>query len=258
MTLSAFLARYLPFAIGHLFSPKARATWKFIGRKYYLFLLMILGIWTDELFECFSFDTASNFNPDDTFEKIVMNKNKFSVDMRAIVAPRAITLMLIPQLTVLSLYTISTAGDPLFVFSDKCRGMLHQLYMSRSGSIEISRQREMRQGGFTTDARERGTYWIVYLRSFQVYTESSRVIRHLIMAFYVFESIGFMYGDINILVFFTLAIMFPYIAFTSLEVVVQVGKLFSIEDSDFRNMGIPIKLAAYRSNRGERKDGDTM
>ena len=211
---------------------------------------MVMGIWTDELFECFTFETASAFNPEDSLEQTVGNRDAFSVEMRSIVAPRAITLMLVPQLTVVSLYAMSVAGDPLFITSNSCRGMLHTLYVNREHTIELSRQREKRTGGYTTDARERGVHWIVYLRSFQVYAESSRIVRHLVNTVYVLISIGFMYANVKLVIDITMLLLFPYIFFTSLEVVVQVGKILSIEDKDFRDFGIPVRKHVRAETEG--------
>ena len=139
-------------------------------------------------------------------------------------------LMLMPQLAVLSMYNVATAGSPLLVYSDECRERLPPIFVNNA--LEISQEREMNQSGATRSASERKLYWTVYLKSFRIHFETSRGIQFIISPFQYITSFGLMYGNIRFWILLSLIVLIPYIFVNSLDVVVFVGKWFQITDDE--------------------------
>ena len=53
------LHAYYTFTLGHLLSPVPRKTWWLIGKKYTLYILMVLEVWTKDVYLCYEFETPA-------------------------------------------------------------------------------------------------------------------------------------------------------------------------------------------------------
>ena len=201
-------------------------------KKYYYYILSVFGIWNNATYKSFRFSKP----PLDEASAKITNKGaenrlKFSDEMSATISTRALCLMFIPQLAVVSMYAVATAGSPLLLYSAECRERLPPIILNNA--LEISQEREMNQSGANTSACERKVYWVVYLKSFRIYFELSRGIQYFIHLFQYITSFGLMYGNVLFWILLSMSILIPYSIASSLDVIVFVGKWFRVTDDDF-------------------------
>jgi len=266
----AFALTNCTFGIGQIASPYARNIWFHVAKKYYFFMLSVFGIWTKSTYKCFRFSDprgeskdkitdddedlsvfgiwtdltykCSRFSPSsESKDKITDddadNRTSFSDEMSATIVTRALVLMLVPQLAVVSMYAVATAGCPLLVFSKDCRGRLPPPFVDNALEISMERvEKEMNKEGEKRSVRELKQYWVAYVKSYRIYLQLSRVIQYFISLFQYIVSYGLVYGNAKVWVLVSMIFLFPYIIVSSLDVVVFIGKCFQMTDDDFKGI----------------------
>jgi hypothetical protein len=100
--------------IGQLLVPGGRYCWWCVLWKYWSFLLLSLGVWKEETYQCLGL-------PERVFQFVhgSMLGEDFLNSLQAVVATRAILWQIIPPFSILSIYTMNTANSPLVTASIK-------------------------------------------------------------------------------------------------------------------------------------------
>ena len=212
--------------IGQFFTNVGRGGWYIIVRKYFLFITIALGIWTDECYQSFNFDTTMYFNENRKYQK-----NDCDQYLRAIISPRAVLLQLFSPLTILSTYSVFTCGYPIGIYSKDLKDKLNPLFIKDSLSIQLSREQE--NSGSDLSAAERSVLWTVYLKSYSVYWFESRAIQYFHRFFSFVAVIGIIYYPLAF-IFLSLIVFFPYILFAYVDIMVLIGKQINLQDEDLK------------------------
>jgi len=212
--------------VGQLFTNVGRGAWYVIIRKYFLFIMIALGIWTDECYQSFNFETTIYYNDNRKYQK-----NDCDKYLRAIIAPRAVLLQLFSPFTVLSIYSVFTCGYPIGIYSKELKKKLNPLFIKDSLSIQLNREKE--ESCSDLSAAERSVLWTVYLKSYSVYWFESRAIQYFQRFFSFVVVIGINYYPL-LFIFLSLVVFFPYILFAYVEIMVLIGKQINLQDEDFK------------------------
>ena len=116
--VNAFTGFLAYFGIGWLFSKTGCKVCYTITEKYMIFFCVCLGIWTEKGFQGYEFPTH-NRNGRDISE---LTTSFFTYTL----APRAVLLQIIPELTFLSVFVLHTVANPLpfLIFSKKLHAKL--------------------------------------------------------------------------------------------------------------------------------------
>ena len=211
--------------VGQLFTNIGRGAWYIIIRKCFLFIMIALGIWTDECYQSFNFDTTKYFNENRKYQK-----NDCDKYLRAIISPRAVLLQLFSPLTVLSVYSVFTCGYPIGIYSKELKEKLNPLFVTDSLSIQLNREKE--ESCSDLSAVERSVMWTVYLKSYSVYWFESRAIQYFQRFFSFVVVLGINYYP-KFFIFLSLVVFFPYILFAYVDIMVLIGKQINLQDEDF-------------------------
>ena len=212
--------------IGQLFTQVGRVAWYLILRKYFLFIQIALGIWNDESYQSFNFDTTMYY-----IEQRKYRKNDCEIFLRSIIAPRAVLLQLFSPLTVLSIYSVFTCGCPINIYSKELKEKLNPLFIKDALSIQLNREKE--ESGSDLSAAERSVLWTVYLKSYSVYWFESRAIQYFQRLFSFITVIGIIYYPL-FFILLSLVVFFPYILFAYVDIMVFIGKLINLQDEDLK------------------------
>ena len=212
--ISWALTRAVPFGLGHAallpFSSIARQVWFLIAKKYFRYLLALLGIWTNDVYNAFSFSTVINRPVDQTVAEF---RRAFADELEAIIATRALVLLMCPGAfaTAISMYATHIGDCPFYFLPDNkfpvapefiksyfpdyhdkykyakigfysmAEDISRNLPLFITNAIKISREREMERTGLSAqEIHDKGEYWIIYLKSFRVYANLSRAVRYFI------------------------------------------------------------------------------
>jgi hypothetical protein len=248
----------------HLFTSIGRSIWYIVYRKYCSYVMACLGIWMDSCVEGYDLENHSKIcisedidasddkmnDHDETSEQDIIikmqnmrhedftpHKNHRKIDshqmgevVRMIVAPRAVLLQVIPQLTPISVYAEIMADSPLFVFSKKAKPFFSDFLIRNS--LQIARVKEMKEANHTLTAAQRGVEWVVRLRAANVYVTESRLFKIVKNLFLFLFSLGVLYSNPEWWISVSMILLFPFLFISLLDVYVMTGKFFGITDDD--------------------------
>lgn len=215
--------------IGHFFSKSGLKCWHKVLKKYFQYLQVILGIWTDETFDEYGLESLYDnmcFKDDDS---------KMSRVIRGSIGPRAILLQIFPILTIASVVILYTCGHPLFVFSEKLKTSLPKLICLNPFAFALEKEKEL-----VYDRNEKAelNYWVVYIQTIRVFFLESRLLNFIFNFVLMSMAILLLYqnetANTTFLVLLTIVIFFA--AMFSLVVFVYVGEALGIRDEDFTNL----------------------
>lgn len=169
-----------------------------------------------------------DFTPHKNHRKI--DSHQMGEVVRMIVAPRAVLLQVIPQLTPISVYAEIMADSPLFVFSKKAKPFFSDFLIRNS--LQIARVKEMKEANHTLTAAQRGVEWVVRLRAANVYVTESRLFKIVKNLFLFLFSLGVLYSNPEWWISVSMILLFPFLFISLLDVYVMTGKFFGITDDD--------------------------
>jgi len=249
----------------HLCTSIGRSIWYVVGKKYYYYVLACAGIWVDGCVKGYDLDNASKISisehvdasadqhhahedlsdqeiqaklhrkDHDDFSPLkgkggMVDRHEMGEVIRMIVAPRAVLLQVIPQLTPLSIYAEIMADSPLFIPSKRAQAFFSDLLIR--DALEMSRAKEMSEANHTLRAFERGVEWIVRIRSINVYISESRLFKIVKNLFLFLFSLGVLYSDPAWWISLSMIILFPLLFIGLLDLYVMTGKFVGITDDD--------------------------
>ena len=216
--------------IGQLFTQLGRDVWYIIGKKFLVFISVSMGIWTEKCYSSYKFD--SDIIGERADDQV---KNVYSQTTSAIIAPRALLLLIFPQFTLFALYAIATSGTPMIITSNTFREKIGPLFSENA--YEVQRMREQRDSGSPLSAHQRSALWTLYFASYSVYWRESRAINYIQNLFGFAMSIGIVFYPIFWIVcsFF---VYFPRILTNYFSFIVLIGKVFHLRDEDFSILGV--------------------
>ena len=110
------------------------------------------------------------------------------------------------------------------------RSRLPPMFLGSTHAMETSLYLEKEKSRSKTSAVNRGVYWIVFLQSFRVHLECSRIVQYGYNVFQLILSFGLMYSDPQAWVTLSIVVLFPYLIVVNIGVVVFLGKKFRIQD----------------------------
>ena len=98
--------------VGQCLTPTGYYCWICVAWKYWQFLLLSFGIWTEASYRCFNF-------PDRVLELVKgdMLGEDFVDAVGTVVAAKAILWQIIPPLSLLSIYSMNTSSSPIYTSS---------------------------------------------------------------------------------------------------------------------------------------------
>ena len=261
----AFIVAYL-LPGGHIFSSCGRAMWWIVAKKIYIYILVCLGVWTDDCVVGYDLENESKLrikedidasadsmedhseHDDATLLTRMNSKHDFAVNedykkmkdswedemgesVRMLIAPRAVLLQIFPFLTFLSIYADISSDAPLFILSERATRYFPALFIK--DSLLRARITEMNEANHKLSARARGVEWTIQARAVNIFCTESRffkIIRNLCQFFMV---IAILYSnDPAPILLMSLILLFPLIFVTLLDVYVFTGKAIGITDDD--------------------------
>ena len=229
--------------IGHFFTVEGWRCWEAVMRKYYIFIQVCFGIWTDESFEAFEIDRLA---------EIMLTTEEdegITLLLAFIVGPRSLLFQAVQYGTIFSAFVLSSSLSPLFVFSKRLReknfpDMLFTI--ERARALAITREIRQRHGLSTEYFHD--YRWIIYLRALIIVATESRAISFLVQM--IVLAIIFMLvlfpspATIQVIVLLFVALV-PYAVIKSFLFVVYFGKSIDMRDDDFKALFcIPVVVAS--------------
>jgi hypothetical protein len=215
-------------SFGHLLTEVGRKNWKIVGRKYFLFACICLGIWTDEIYEAYELDSLPTvFAESDLNEATILF-------VPLIISFRAILLQALGASTTLaSIAVISLSPAPLFVFSPKMLARIPPLIYWNCRKVAVEREEKESS---SADREGRSEEWAIKLRSLSIFLTESRLLVFLanVVPLYfticILEGFDISNGYLSILAF----ALVPYFVGSTLLPIIYIGKRLNLSDKDFR------------------------
>jgi hypothetical protein len=228
--ISYFVA-FLGFS--HILTTVGFNNWSIVARKFTLFTVACLGIWTDETYEAYDMEElVREFTCKDMDEAIMGFLN-------LTIASRVILLQALGEVpTLISIIVINTCEAPLFVFSPKLLQHIPPLLYLNPRAVALDRERkELRGEEITTIADEdiRVEGWAVGLRSLSILLTESRLIIFLFNVVPLTLTILILKGlSISALILVVLlSATLPYYVGSTLTLLLYIGKRLGLTDEDF-------------------------
>jgi len=210
--------------IGHFFTKVGRKACTLVLIRYYIFICVCLGYWSDTRKACFGLFESTLYSsgkritkPSEDAKRFhLLSQNskssgKMSEYLRAVVAPRAILLQIVPHLTILSIFAAATAGSPLLVTDPELSRYLHPLLSMKSTS-KIN--------------------WIKALEMVVSLFNESRIATFILQGYTVAVSVYILYFPVGRMVLLSVALLLPFCFVKGLGVVISLGKFFEVDTGD--------------------------
>ena len=220
--------------VGHLCTVVGRKHWGIAIWKYYLFLCVCVGFWTDETYEAYEIEElVKEFTILDADEATILF-------IPLTIASRVILLQVLGDMaTLLSIVVINLCGSPLFVFSPKLQKILPPLIhwsprkvaMKRE-KIELLGRRDVEGHLETVHMQE----WVLALRSLSIFFTESRLLVFfansvsLFLAVVLLKDIAMTTTNLSL----CMVAMLPYFVGSVLIPIIYIGKRLNITDDDFQ------------------------
>jgi len=248
---------------GHLLTRVGRSTWILIIWKYFVFITVSLGIWTEEAVQAFS--------PELQHARLTLYYHKDIGDsLYAILGLRSVLFQIVPILTILSIFVQNTAKSPLFVFSRKLSSRLPSLFTSMINAkllaleAELDRLKDLRIDAATNadilDIQE----WLISFRAVFTICTTSRIVTFMVNMFVVCMSVGVCYSlqNLKLWIMASIIIMAPIAIATSIATVTSIGTMMHITDRHFNDFNFNftsknlLPLAAHYDKKTSKKHDD--
>ena len=236
--------------ISHLLTQRGRLIWKIVFKKYFTFILACIGVWNDDVMDCYELEQLSDLS---------LKEGKKNIDLLDLISltigPRAILLQIIPFGAFLSIFAITCSSTPIVLLSERAKEYFPSLFMS--DAMDRARENELESGRHTLPAEDRGTLWVVKLKSWGVYTSHSRFFSIIQALFQFSMTVGILYTDPYTWLILSFIVFVPMITASALEVFVLTGHFFGVTDDDFVSFFVfPLALAASGSTRVQLYDNN--
>ena len=215
--------------VGHLLTVRGRQCWGIVAKKYWMFLQVCCGIWTDDAFMAFEIRRVSkSMLPVDDDQGMPMI-------LGSIVGPRALLFLAFDYGGLLTTLVLSTCATPLFVISDQLKrrdgkAVFPDLLFSFNRAQEVARDREAGEVGLDSLSK-----WVVLLRTLLIMRTESLLVGFTvnIIIFAICVIFLFSGGQGVSLVLLLSLLLAPFATASSLALVIYVGRLLGLKDSDF-------------------------
>jgi hypothetical protein len=210
---------------GHAFTVVGRRHWNMVGRKYYIFLMACLGVWTDE--------TVASYGLEEIARTIFIdedNEVNYSRLLYLSVGSRAILFQIMKVLTFFSVTVGAVAGTPLFVYSETLEDNLADLVVTDSWQRAVEKEQTVSGNYFVDD-----THWIVGLRAISIAVGDSRLLSFISNMLGVCLSLIILIYSKKTqpVVLLILTLMFPFALAQTMMIIVFIGKSLDLKDSHF-------------------------
>jgi len=143
----------------------------------------------------------------------------YSSAIAALINVRSILFMLIPQLTFLTVFTVSTSASPLFVLSNKIADHLPAL-------LNFDAVRHCRE--------EEKEKWAFYMSVTTIFFINSRLITAMVALYQTLLSIGILYSSTYFWILSSLFILLPMSAIRSFNWILALGRAMAVRDIDIK------------------------
>eukprot|EP01035_Chromulina_nebulosa_P021606 gene21606-27966_t len=234
--ISTPLSYLLAFSgIGQWFTEVGRNHWAIVMRKYIIFCLACLGIWSDE--------TSKAYDIEDLVKKFTM-RDPTEATMEFLMLTIASRVILLQALgtttTLISIIVITTCEAPLFVFSPTLLKKIPPLLYFDSRNVAIDRERAELRGREVGEAELNNDIpveeWVIKIRSLSIFLTESRLILFLYKLVSLFLTIMILKGYTISTGTLTLVLiaMLPYYVGSTLIPILYIGKRLNLMDEDFR------------------------
>merc|ERR1711871_633275 len=240
--------------VNHLLTPYGRKMWLAVLEKYYIFGLVCLGVWTDRCYECFKDVFRENLR---IFGHIFPGREyeTFSSMLYNIVMPRAIFLLVIPQMTGVSLFCSCTCKYPLLLQNQEMKRLLGQLVITNS--MEEAYRAEIAYAASSYTPRERLVLWKVYLRSWEIYLLESRLYGYLIGCTIFVSYCVILYVQTTEAVIFVVIFLFIYGSIRALSLAGYTAECLTGFNDDDLNAFFDITIGLRHKFLFDRIDAET-
>jgi hypothetical protein len=219
--------------VGHLCSVVGRKHWGIAIWKYFLFLCVCVGFWTDETYEAYDIeDLVEEFTILDADEATILF-------IPLTVASRVILLQVLGDTaTLLSIVVINLCGSPLFVFSPKMQEILPPLIHWNPRKVAMKREKIELLGRRDVEGHSETVYmqeWVLALRSRSIALTESRLLVFFANSVSLFLAVALL-KDITLTttnLSLCLVAMLPYFVGSVLIPIIYIGKRLNLTDDDF-------------------------
>ena len=124
--------------VGHVFTAAGRRYWTIVLWKYFLFVCVCVGIWTDEIYQAYRIEAEVR-------QFTIRDQDDATIEFLMLaIASRVILLQALgPTTTLISTVVVSTCDAPLLVFSSQLRALIPPL-LHREGEGRAAKARPLR------------------------------------------------------------------------------------------------------------------
>ena len=221
--------------VGHLLTIVGRKNWGIAIWKFYLFLCVCLGYWTDEIYEAYEVeDLVKEFTILDPDEATILF-------IPLIIASRAILLQALgDNATLISIVIINLCGSPLFVFSPKMQKIIPPLIHFNPRDVALRREKIELLGRRNVENQMETTVqveeWVIVMRSISIVLTESRLIVFFANLVSLSLAVTLLKGVTltTTYISFFLVAMLPYFVGSALIPIIYIGKRLNLTDDDFR------------------------
>ena len=174
----------------------------------------------------------------DRKDKVISSFDNFDAVslITSLCAPRAVTLMIFPTLTPLSVYAVNSVSSPILLLCDDARRFFPPLFLSNA--FELATNDEMQFNHATTSAMDRGVYWAVIIGAIVCKVTHCRAMSIVMNLFKFGMVFGLLYGNVNAWLIVSFVILMPIQFIENLTIYTLIGRRVGIVDGDLEQFFI--------------------
>ena len=201
--------------------------WKYLLMKLLAWKQAIAGAGTQIKADCSSWRKDN-----DRKKKVISSFDNFDAVslIFSLCAPRAVTLMIFPALTPLSVYAVNSVSTPLLLLCNEARNFFPPLFLSNA--FELAANDEMQRNYATSSAQDRGVYFTVMINALVFSIARCRAVNIMANLFKFGMVFGLMYGDVKAWLIASFIVLMPLQFVESLTIYELVMRRSGIIDED--------------------------
>ena len=212
--------------VGHVFTAAGRSYLTIVRWKYFLFVCVCVGIWTDEIYQAYRIEAEVR-------QFTIRDQDDATIEFLMLaIASRVILLQALgPTATLISIVVVSTCDAPLLVFSSQLRALIPPLL-----HLHPRERAELRRHCHSEE-NIRLEEWAVATHSLSILLTESRLVVFLynLVSLTLTLTLLILMGielstEIAVLL---LTAMLPYYVGSTFTPILYIGKRLNLKDEDF-------------------------
>jgi hypothetical protein len=265
-----FATIFAMFGVGHFITKVGLYHWYVVLRCYKIFVLVCLGVWTDEAVEAYDLKKIVRevLYASDVLENKdqLLFRAKYEMEeevptlLSVLVNSRAMLFQIVPFLTPLTALCMGMSPFPIFIRSSFLRSCLPSILIYGEENRNVSIEKELFFLGLTSDNEDEqktklgelleNYRWRIIVRGFVIFWNNSRILRLLNALVILLLSLLIIFYEPKYLkiIVILLGLLLPFVFSSAVVVFLYLGKSLDMVDKDF---GILSRLFQISNNQTE-------